>query len=155
MSRSNIKHGDQNKDHSVRISVPNPGQKNHPIKCDLNDLPALERNDLRVLWLDIFGKAPPRSISKPLMRRILAFELQARQQGGLSPAIKRRLVALARSASSGGTGSTSVTCLPAGSRLVREWNSVTHIVEATDEGFLWQGRHYRSLRACQVLIESF
>ncbi|MFZ1813637.1 MAG: DUF2924 domain-containing protein [Rhizobiaceae bacterium] len=34
-----------------------------------------------------------------------------------------------------------------GTRLVREWNGRMHVVEVTDEGFVWDGKSYRSLSA--------
>src|SRR5262249_59794598 len=37
--------------------------------------------------------------------------------------------------------------LQAGARLVREWQGRTYEVLVLDEGFSWQGRHYRSLSA--------
>lgn len=35
----------------------------------------------------------------------------------------------------------------AGTRLVREWNGRMHVVEVTDDGFVWNGKSYRSLSA--------
>jgi hypothetical protein len=37
--------------------------------------------------------------------------------------------------------------LQPGARLVREWNGRTYIVEVTDDGFLHDDKHYRSLSA--------
>ncbi len=34
-----------------------------------------------------------------------------------------------------------------GTRLIREWNGVTHVVDAVDDGFIWQGARYGSLSA--------
>lgn len=42
--------------------------------------------------------------------------------------------------------------LQPGARLVREWNSRTYIVEATDNGFLHNDKHYRSLSAIARVI---
>ncbi len=35
----------------------------------------------------------------------------------------------------------------AGTRLVREWNGRMHVVEVTENGFVWDGKSYRSLSA--------
>lgn len=35
----------------------------------------------------------------------------------------------------------------AGTRLVREWNGRMHVVEVIDDGFVWDGKSYRSLSA--------
>ena len=37
--------------------------------------------------------------------------------------------------------------LKPGGRLLREWNGVTHVVEVTETGFLWNGETWRSLSA--------
>lgn len=37
--------------------------------------------------------------------------------------------------------------LEPGTRLVREWNGSTHVVEVTERGFVWNGQAYRSLSA--------
>ena len=39
-----------------------------------------------------------------------------------------------------------------GTRLVREWNGKSHVVEVVDKGFAWQGQTYRSLSAIASLI---
>ena len=33
----------------------------------------------------------------------------------------------------------------AGTRLIREWNGVEHIITVLKDGFEWQGRKYKSL----------
>ncbi|SHJ18751.1 DUF2924 domain-containing protein, partial [Wenxinia saemankumensis] len=35
----------------------------------------------------------------------------------------------------------------AGTRLIREWQGVEHVVTVTADGFEWQGRPYKSLSA--------
>lgn len=37
--------------------------------------------------------------------------------------------------------------IAAGSRLAREWNGKTHVVDVTDDGFFYAGKTYRSLSA--------
>ncbi|KAB2883320.1 MAG: DUF2924 domain-containing protein, partial [Albidovulum sp.] len=47
-------------------------------------LEAMERAELLAAWAAIFGGPAPRSISRPLLRRFLAVEIQARRSGGLT-----------------------------------------------------------------------
>ena len=37
--------------------------------------------------------------------------------------------------------------LQPGSRLLREWNGTTHVVDITDAGYVWNGKSHRSLSA--------
>ncbi|MGB7336422.1 MAG: DUF2924 domain-containing protein [Salaquimonas sp.] len=113
----------------------------------LEDLSSFDRDHLVRLWQAHFKEAPPRSISRPLMLRILAFELQASRYGGLSPTIKRRIVSQANV-----SAKKPVTIASAGTRYIREWNGATHIVEVTGQGYQWQGNIYRSLSAIAKAI---
>jgi len=100
------------------------------------------RNELLVLWAELLGGAPPKSLSRPFLRRILAFELQARRHGGLPAAVARQLARIAA-----GEDRPKTPGLRPGGRLIREWNGVTHVVEVTAEGYLWRGTRHRSLSA--------
>lgn len=75
------------------------------------------------------------------MRRFLAFEIQARQTGGLS---KQVLTAL-KMPEGQAQPKASTPGLKPGGRLLREWNGVTHVVDVTENGFVWHGETWRSL----------
>ena len=47
----------------------------------LSDLDVLDRAGLAMLWADLIGGAVPASMSQPMQRRFLAFELQAKAEG--------------------------------------------------------------------------
>src|SRR4029077_12387398 len=67
---------------------------------------------------------------------------------GLKPAVRRQLLqASAKKPAPGKPGKTRKppAMPPAVSRLVRDWHGRSHTVEVTDRGFLYAGRHYRSL----------
>ena len=108
----------------------------------LSDLEALDREGLARLWSDLIGGDVPAQMSQPMQRRFLAFELQAKVEGGLSPALLARLDRIA----AGEERKPSPTLHP-GARLLREWNGTTHVVDVLPEGFLWNGRPHRSLSA--------
>src|SRR5690348_10961567 len=95
---------------------------------------------LRAEWQGRYG-APPTLRSPDLLRRLLAWRIQADAFGGLEPAIVRRIHKAARARG------VPAPALAAGSKLAREWQGVVHEVEATDEGFVYAGRRYRSLSA--------
>lgn len=100
----------------------------------------LDRPALLARWRAEFGDAVPRHLSRQLMIRALSWRMQARAHGGLAPQTARALRTLARSG-------TAARRLPAGARLVREWNGRTHVVEALQDGYAWNGRRFASLSA--------
>ncbi|MDE0589076.1 DUF2924 domain-containing protein [Halocynthiibacter sp. C4] len=109
----------------------------------LSELETLERSALCAAWKEAFGQSPPPRMSQPFMRRVLAFEVQARSDGGLSKATLKALSkpnVVAPKVKSG-------PGLKSGGRLLREWNGITHVVDVTDDGFIWKGETYRSLTA--------
>jgi len=111
------------------------------------DLAALEtasRKDLIDQWTQLFGIAPSKRTGRLTMTRIIAYELQARAEGGLSPALRRRLADLAN-------GRTNRT-IAKGAQLVREWNGQNHVVDVVDAGYRWRDQTYRSLSAVAEAI---
>lgn len=108
----------------------------------LADLDAMNRVELARLWSDLLGGDVPACMSRPMQRRFLAFELQARTEGGLPATLRARLDRIA----AGEERKASPTLQP-GARLLREWNGTTHVVDVLPEGFLWNGAPHRSLSA--------
>ncbi|RYH06260.1 DUF2924 domain-containing protein [Tropicimonas sp. IMCC6043] len=104
------------------------------------DLETMDRAALIAAWTDVFGTPVPKGLSRSFLRRFLATEIQTRRSGGL-PARVRKVLAQNNDR---GQRSRSATLAP-GSRLLREWNGITHVVEVTEDGFLWNGRSWRSL----------
>lgn len=107
----------------------------------LADLEAMDRAALVAAWSDLFGSPPPRGISKPFLRRFLAFELQARASGGLP----RRLKAALGKEEATARSRKRHPGLKPGGRLLREWNGRTHVIDVTAEGYRWEGKTWRSL----------
>ena len=78
------------------------------------------------------------------MRRVLAFEIQAQTQGGISKGPRPRA---AQTAGSRRRRNSPLAGLKPGGRLLREWNGATHVVDVTEDGFVWKGQTHRSLSA--------
>lgn len=108
----------------------------------LADLEAMDRKALARLWSELIGGDVPTSMSQPMQRRFLAFELQAKREGGLSAALRARLDRVAQAEER----KSSPTLQP-GTRLLREWNGTTHVVDVLPDGFRWNGATHRSLSA--------
>jgi len=93
----------------------------------------------------MYRAGPPLGLSRDLLIRTLAHELQQRAHGGPSLALRRRLQSLA-GASEKGTVDPDIV-LKAGTTLVRQWRGHTHTVLVHNDGFEHEGQLYRSLTA--------
>ncbi|MEO1107781.1 MAG: DUF2924 domain-containing protein [Pseudomonadota bacterium] len=109
---------------------------------DVADLAAMGRSDLVTLWQQLFDQPAPAMLSQTFLRRFIAFEMQSRRHGRLPRQVKA-------TPEKGSEKKPRPACpaLKPGRRLLREWNSVTHVVDVTEDGFTWNGRSYRSLSA--------
>ena len=81
-------------------------------------------------------------VSRDLLIRALAYDLQERTHGGASAALRRRLQSLAEASEK---GALAVDVLKAGTTLVRQWRGHTHTVLVQKDGFEHEGQRYRSL----------
>lgn len=104
---------------------------------------ALTRADLVDCYEQLLETLPPKGLSTPLLCRIVAFETQAAEHGGLGLRLRKQLRSIADT-----DGAVSPTVhLKSDARLVREWNGVTHVVDRIENGFSYRGKTYRSLSA--------
>ena len=110
------------------------------MRLSVAEIETLDRAALSAAWTEVFGTPVPKRLSRPFLRRFLAFEMQARERGGLP----KGFVAKLQKVAGDDRGPTSPALKPGG-RLIREWNGVTHVVDIVDGGFLWKGRIYASL----------
>jgi len=111
---------------------------------EIAGLAELDRASLVARWRSLYGRPPPPKLSRALMEKAIAYEIQSAAFGGLSAVTKR---ALRAAASGGGTSSSTRRPLSAGARLIREWNGTVHEVDVAEEGYIWQGETHRSLTA--------
>jgi hypothetical protein len=133
----------------------------------VNSIPALTRGNLLARWEEHYGTLPHKLISTRLLVRAVAHAVQVEHHGGLAKRTRTELLRLAEAAGvrAGGksldgyrspAARTPRSGRPArprrGTRLVREWNGKSHVVEVVDTGFAWQGQTYRSLSAIASLI---
>ena len=102
-------------------------------------------HELRLAWRQLYCTGPPRGLSRDLLIRALANQLQERTHGGASRALRRRLQTLAGEFERG-SGSFDPGLLPkTGTTLVRQWRGRTHKVLVGEDGFEYEGQRYRSL----------
>jgi hypothetical protein len=118
----------------------------HPALPSLTALAHLTTKELRGLWPQRFDSPPPARLRHALLIRMLAYRMQERQYGGLSPATRKKLRALAKA------GKTPVLRdvvemprLTPGTHVIREWGNEMHQVTVETTGFVYRGQRYRSL----------
>ena len=112
---------------------------------ELAALVAMPPVQLRERWAEMgAGEAP--SVPAPLLRRMLAQQLQEKRRGSLPLLVVRELERVGSAAGSAAPEAQrqTVTLTP-GTRLIREWNGQTIGVEVTENGFSWNDRTFRSL----------
>jgi hypothetical protein len=115
----------------------------------------LSREDLAARWVKTYGCPPPKGIKRGLLERSAAWHLQAHRLGGLSQIAKRAMRAASSASSRTGASGKKApaephalpTQLRSGTRLMREWNGRMHVVDVTEDGFLFDSKLYRSLSA--------
>jgi hypothetical protein len=106
-------------------------------------LPTLNKAQLLVVRRENFGHAPPPNLRKELMVPVLAYRMQAKEFGGLSHTVRKRLRDIAQSL--GSEKQQPDAKIQGGTRLVRTWRGEVHEVAVTDNGFLYRGQHFTSL----------
>ena len=115
---------------------------------EIGALADLPRAVLSKRWREFYRAAPPKGISRRMMVRAIAYEMQAKKYGGLKPAVSRQLQRIAAGLAAGEpVAIKAASKLKPGARLVREWNGSTHVVEVVDDGFIWNGERHSSLSA--------
>ena len=117
-------------------------------KGEIAKLATLPRAGLVERWAALYLTPPPKGLGQRLLVNAVGYKMQAKRYGGLRPAVIRRLGKLCDAPTNHahrkpGTPSR----LQPGTRLVREWNGHTHVVEVVDQGFIWNGDRHRSLSA--------
>jgi hypothetical protein len=102
-------------------------------------------HELRLAWRQLYHTGPPHGLSRDLLIRALANQLQERIHGGASRALRRRLQTLAGEFDRDGASFDPGLVLKTGTTLVRQWRGQAHTVLVREDGFEYEGQRYRSL----------
>jgi hypothetical protein len=123
---------------------------NHdPIPARLAALKSTPTKELKDQWRELFDSEPP-PFNRRYLESRLAYRIQELAYGGLKPETVRRLERLGEELDGGDRKKSRIRADShpiAGTRLIREWQGVEHVVTVTVDGFEWQGRPYKSLSA--------
>jgi hypothetical protein len=138
------------------------------VEREIAALDSLNVTALQNRWRDLYRVPPPFKVRSGFLRRAIAYRLQEQLYGGLKASTKKELRRIAeqsrinRSHSGGmrprGASASEAALLPRrriltpGTRLLREWNGSTEIVDVLVDGFGWRGKTYRTLSAAAVAI---
>ena len=117
----------------------------------LRRLRELSADELRTEWARRYG-APAPSLSPDLLRLGIGYRLQEQRLGGMSRPTRSVLRQVARRAAEGDSKAPLPRRLTPGTRLVRDWHGNGHTVVVLDDGFEYDGRHWRSLTAIAKAI---
>jgi hypothetical protein len=114
---------------------------------NLASLTQTSAKSLRALWSDWFDTPPPAHVRHSLLVRALAYRMQEREHGGLSPATRKDLRARADGSHHPLTQMQGSTGLTPGTHVIREWGKEMHQVTVETAGLVYRGQRYRSLSA--------
>jgi hypothetical protein len=124
----------------------------------------MEIKKLRERWREVLKTEPPPKMQSGFLRLAIAYRLQEQAFGGLKPDTLRKLRKHAKlihtkspSLESGRSPTGAVAfdaqaSLSTGTRLMREWNGSTELVDVVENGFIWRGTLYKTLSATAVAI---
>src|SRR5215471_6191704 len=115
------------------------------VEIAIAELTERSTHDLRLAWRRLHRTDPPLGLSRDLLIRALANQLQERTHGGASRALRRRLRNLTAGSRKAGVPLDPGIVLKTGTRLVRHWRGHAHTVLVRKDGFEYEGQHYRSL----------
>ena len=136
---------------TVPTSPPKPGEHPATDQTVLSRLAALKTmsvNELKEEWERLFASGAPNNSRSYLEIRI-AYRIQELTHGGLSKKSRQMLKALSAEMHGKRLGGTPKMLddrkpIP-GTRLIREWQGVTHVVTVQPDGFDYDGQRYKSL----------
>ena len=113
------------------------------LEREIGTLADLPRADLIERWQELHRCDPPKGLSVRILASAVAYEMQARVHGKLSQQLRQSLKDNATASPE--NPDSAGYALTLGTRLVREWQSMVHVVDVMEEGFRWQGRVWPSL----------
>jgi Protein of unknown function (DUF2924) len=109
-------------------------------------LPKTPTPELKQMWRELFDREPP-GFSRSYLISRLSYRLQELHFGGLKPATRAKLDALADALDPKAARKRVVNGPVVGTRLVREFQGREYTVAVLADGFEWEGRRYKSLSA--------
>ncbi len=120
-----------------------------PVLARVAAIKTMPTPGLKNMWRDLFASEPP-PYNRRFLESRLAYRVQELAFGGLKPETVKRLEALARGVDETNPIMRRIRADQkpvSGTRLIREWQSVEHVVTVRDKGYEFKGAPYKSLSA--------
>ena len=114
------------------------------VNDELAALAAMSPAQLRAEWRRVYRVSPP-PLTPELLMRGIAYRLQERAYGSLSPKIVKAIRRLAEQAEWSKVNPNGKVAVKPGTRLVRNWNGTTYTVLVTDDGYMMGTQCFASL----------
>src|SRR5215470_1220564 len=111
------------------------GANSAEVDRQIAELADRSTDELRIAWRQFHRAEPPQGLSRDLMIRGLANQLQERAAGGVSRALQRRLQLLMGEFEKGARCFHPAIVLKPGTSLVGRWRGHTHTVLVREDGF--------------------
>jgi hypothetical protein len=121
---------------------------NDKVSSQLAALPNMEIKDLMALWDNLFND-PPRSKTKSLLIRKIAWRIQELAYGGLSDDVQSKIKNLHQKSLGKKQNKYSP---PNGTILEREYDGEMHRVTVLRDGFEYRNCKYKSLTKIATMI---
>ncbi len=106
-------------------------------------LPGMSSAELKALWGQLFDAEPPIQNNKQYLVNRLAYRIQELAYGGIKPAVRAKLDAMADALDPKAPKQRTDTPV-VGTQLIREWKGAEPQVTVVANGFEWQGRRRTS-----------
>ena len=118
-----------------------------PRTLSLATLPHKPTTELLRVWTEVVGKAPRCTGSRELLLLGLAWHLQAQQESGLTPSLRRQLNTLSKASCPKGQGKpiTPLARFQVGTVITKDWQGRVYTVMVQKDGFAFVGQTYHSL----------
>lgn len=127
--------------------------KQQEIEQQLARLPAMSRQQLQQLWMQLFDRPSCPSIRRETLIPILAYRIQEKAFGGLKESTVRKLRDLAGDIQSGRKSAIKTMIRPkVGTRYIREYEGKLHEVTVLESGYVYESKVYRSLSEIAKII---
>lgn len=94
------------------------------LEDQLPEIPRLDASALGAAWAELFGRPPPKGLSRRLLEHAAAYHAQAKLYGGSAKATRRKLIGAAQKQAAAIDAKPHRKRrgpLALGSRLVRDW----------------------------------